>query len=72
MRNINFGYNVPASLSQKLRMSSLRVFASAQNPFNFSEYRSKYKGIDNESFDTVNENQSPTVKQFTVGINAKF
>ncbi len=72
VRNINFGYNVPASLTQKLRMSSLRVFASAQNPFNFSEYRSRYKGIDNESFDSVNDGQSPSVKQFTVGINAKF
>ena len=72
VRNINLGYNFPVKLAQKLRMSSLRVYASAQQPFNFSEYRSKYKGIDNESFDTVNESQTPAVKQFTFGINAKF
>ncbi|AQG80610.1 SusC/RagA family TonB-linked outer membrane protein [Spirosoma montaniterrae] len=72
VRNINIGYNLPATLTNRLRMSGLRVFASAQNPFNFSEYRSKYKGIDNESFDIVNQNQSPAVKQFTVGLNAKF
>ena len=72
VRNINLGYNVPSSLTQKLKMSSLRVYFSAQQPFNFSEYRSKYKGIDNESFDSVNENQSPAVKQFTFGFNAKF
>lgn len=72
VRNINIGYNIPDALTKRLRMSSLRVFASAQQPFNFSEYRSKYKGIDNESFDAVNESQTPAVKQFTFGINAKF
>ncbi len=72
VRNINLGYNIPSVLTQKLRMSSLRVYFSAQQPFIFSEYRSKYKGIDNESFDTVNESQTPAVKQFTFGINAKF
>ncbi len=72
VRNINIGYNIPAALTNKLRMSSLRVYASAQQPFIFSQYRTKYKGIDNESFDSVNENQSPAVKQFTFGINAKF
>lgn len=72
VRNINFGYNFPASITQKLRMTGLRVYASAQQPFNFSEYRSRYKGIDNESFDAVNQDQSPAVKQFTFGINAKF
>lgn len=72
VRNINIGYNIPASLTNRLRMTSLRVFASAQQPFIFSEYRSRYKGIDNESFDSVNENQTPAAKQFTFGINAKF
>lgn len=72
VRNINLGYTFPESLTSRIKLSSLRLYASAQNPFNFSEYRSKYKGIDNESFDIVNENQSPAVKQFTVGINAKF
>ena len=72
VRNINLGYTFPESLTSRIKLSSLRLYATAQNPFNFSEYRSKYKGIDNESFDIVNENQSPVVKQFTVGINAKF
>jgi TonB-linked SusC/RagA family outer membrane protein len=72
VRNINVGYNIPSALTQKLRMTSLRVYFSAQQPFIFSEYRSKYKGIDNESFDSVNESQTPAVKQFTFGINAKF
>lgn len=72
VRNINLGYTFPESLTSRMKLSSLRLYATAQNPFNFSEYRSKYKGIDNESFDIVDQNQSPTTKQFTVGINAKF
>ncbi|MEZ0483792.1 SusC/RagA family TonB-linked outer membrane protein [Fibrella aquatica] len=72
VRNINLGYTFPETLTSRIKLSALRLYASAQNPFNFSEYRSKYKGIDNESFDIVDQNQSPTVKQFTVGINAKF
>jgi len=72
VRNINFGYNFPDAFVNRIKLSGLRLYVSAQNPFNFSEYRSKYKGIDNESFDIVNENQSPATKQFTMGINAKF
>lgn len=72
VRNVNLGYTLPESLTSRIKLSSLRLFASAQNPFNFSEYRSKYKGIDNESFDIVNQNESPAIKQFTLGINAKF
>ncbi|MFD1144322.1 SusC/RagA family TonB-linked outer membrane protein [Larkinella insperata] len=72
IRNINFGYNVPTTLTNKLRISSLRVFASVQQPFIFSEYRTKYKGVDSETDGDVNANQSPAVRQTTFGINLKF
>lgn len=67
VRNINFGYNIPVK-----KIAGLRVYTSIQQPFIFSEYRSKYKGIDNETDGTVNENQTPSVRQITFGINAKF
>jgi hypothetical protein len=67
IRNINFGYNVPTK-----KIAGLRIFTSIQQPFIFSEYRSKYKGIDNETDGAVNENQTPSVRQITFGINAKF
>jgi TonB-linked SusC/RagA family outer membrane protein len=81
VRNINLGYNVPNAWSAKLGMSSLRVYTSIQQPFIFSEYRSKYKGIDPEvELDNGPSNQnrsigsdlSPAVSVFTLGINAKF
>ncbi len=72
IRNINFGYNVPASLTEKLGIGSLRFFASIQQPFIFSEYRTKYKGIDSETDGDVNADQSPAVRQTTFGLNLKF
>ena len=36
VRNINFGYTFPSSITSKLRMQSLRVFSSIQQPFIFS------------------------------------
>ena len=62
-------------------MESLRLFTSIQQPFIFSEYRTKYKGIDPETFvdgeqgvggGDVNANMTPATRIFTVGINAKF
>lgn len=67
LRNVNFGYNIPTK-----KMTGLRVFTSIQQPFIWSEYRSKYKGIDNETDGQVNQNQTPAVRQITFGINAKF
>ena len=67
IRNINFGYNIPTK-----KITGLRVFTSIQQPFIFSEYRSKYKGIDNETDGAVNQDQTPSVRQITFGINAKF
>ena len=81
VRNINFGYNVPKAWSNKLGMTSLRLFTSIQQPFIFSQYRTKYKGIDPEvelDNGTSNGNQaigsslSPAVTIYTFGLNAKF
>ncbi len=81
VRNINLGYNLPNGIVSKLKMQSLRVYTSIQQPFIFSEYRSKYKGIDPEvelDNGTSNGNRgisadlSPATSIFTFGINAKF
>jgi len=59
----------------------LRVFASVQQPFIFSEYRSKYKGIDPEVGRNAGNNReqtaelnadTPSAWLFLMGVNAKF
>lgn len=81
IRNINIGYNFSPAIAEKLKMESLRVFSSIQQPLIIASYRSKYKGIDPETqIDSeqgveggvVNANISPAAVNITFGINAKF
>ena len=72
VRNVNLGYSFAPALYQKLKLGGLRLYTSVQQPFIFAKYRSKYKGIDPETTDVVDANQTPSVRQLTFGINAKF
>ena len=68
IRNINLGYNFPVAFSENIKIQSLRVYLSAQNPFVFSAYTSKYNGIDPENPTT----STPPFRTFLVGLNVKF
>jgi len=80
LRNVNFGYTFPASWSKKLRAESVRVFSSIQQPFIWSEFRSKYNGVDPEATITssangitaVNNGITPATRVVTFGFNFKF
>lgn len=73
VRNINFGYTFSSALSQKLRLQSLRLFCSIQQPFIFSSYRSKYNGIDPETpSPQLSNGITPAVRLTTFGLNVKF
>ncbi len=68
IRNINLGYSFAPALLEKLRLQSLRIYVSAQNPLVFSPYTSIHNGIDPE-FPTTS---TPPVRTFLLGINTKF
>ena len=73
VRNINVGYTFPAKTAQKLGLSSLRLFASIQQPFIFSNYRSKENGVDPETSNGNVENSvTPATSVSTFGLNIKF
>ncbi|MEY4274961.1 MAG: hypothetical protein RL638_1909 [Bacteroidota bacterium] len=73
VRNINFGYTFPAKTAQKLGLSSLRLYASIQQPFIFSKYRSKENGVDPETSNgNVDNNVTPATQVSTFGLNIKF
>jgi TonB-linked SusC/RagA family outer membrane protein len=44
LKTVSIGYNFPASMLQKVKMKSLRVFASAQNLYTWT----RYSGLDPE------------------------
>ena len=73
VRNINVGYTFPAKTAQKLGLSSLRLYASIQQPFIFSNYRSKENGVDPETSNGNVENSvTPATSVSTFGLNIKF
>ena len=73
VRNINFGYTFPDNIAQKLRLQSLRLYTSIQQPFIFSSYRSKYNGVDPETTNgNVNGGFTPATRVATFGLNVKF
>lgn len=81
VRNINIGYNVPVSIANKLKMESLRIFSSIQQPFIFADYITTHKGIDPETFvdgetgvggGDVNANIAPAIRTITVGLNIRL
>ncbi|MFM8449406.1 MAG: TonB-dependent receptor domain-containing protein, partial [Haliscomenobacter sp.] len=81
VRNINLGYTFSKKMASSLRMESLRLYTSIQQPFIFASYRTKYKGIDPETqidaeqgvgAGEVNGNVSPAVRNITFGVSARF
>lgn len=71
IRSMSLGYNLPASVVNKLGARSLRVYAIATDPFIlFSPYR-KAGGIDPEGAGTVGID-TPPVRSMTLGLNLSF
>jgi len=80
LKNVQLGYTLSEKVSKVLKLSGVRVFASAQNVFTITEYT----GIDPEIY--TNNNSAgdgvravgidwgtyPSARTFTVGVNANF
>lgn len=68
LRNVTIGYNFPTSVAEKLKMSSLRVYASAQNPW----FSAKYDTFDPENNGDISGGDIPSSKVFLFGVNLRF
>lgn len=69
-KTITVGYNLPATVTERIRMKSLRIYLSGQDLFTIS------KGTLGGNFDPEdgfrNERTYPFNKILSIGINAKF
>lgn len=66
LRNVQFGYNMPESICEKMKMSRLRFYASAQNLLTIKS--KDFTGVDPE-----NPNFGyPIAVNYTFGINVSF
>ena len=68
LRNVTLGYTLPTTIAEKMKMSSLRLYVTAQNPLIWS----KYKLFDPERAGNVNSGEMPSYKLFVGGINIGF
>jgi TonB-dependent starch-binding outer membrane protein SusC len=64
VKNIQLGYNISPQILSKARVTSLRIFASAENLATFT----KYRGLDPEKTGSRSD-AYPLVKSFALGIN---
>lgn len=76
VRNITFGYTLPAKLFSKKSASSLRFYASALNPFTFTDYSGYNPEVSNNFGDAIRAGEEfgnyPVSKSFILGLNASF
>jgi TonB-linked SusC/RagA family outer membrane protein len=76
IKNVTLGYTLPTDLTNKVRLSSLRVYAGVQNLFTFT----RYTGLDPEVNYSGNDTQVvgtdfftfPQARTVTFGVNLKF
>lgn len=76
VRNAQLGYTLPSTLTEKMKISKLRVYANAQNALNFF----KYKGLSPEvgangnrpTQAGIDANVYPLSATFNFGVNVTF
>jgi TonB-dependent starch-binding outer membrane protein SusC len=73
--NLAIGYTLPKTMSDRISVDRLRVYAQLQNAFVFTSY----SGLDPETFTNINNNMmgvdwngQPQQRVFTVGLNLGF
>ena len=75
IRSMSLGYNFDSSITEKLGIGSLRIYATAQNPFVFfSDYMKKGGGVDPEGTNTGSSgytggNGGVQSRQIVAGLN---
>lgn len=75
VRNITFGYNISEKIIEKIGLSKLRVYATAQNPFistNFKGFNPEQRDNNNPLSPSDTEGVYPLNKSFVLGLNVSF
>ncbi|MEI3798771.1 MULTISPECIES: TonB-dependent receptor [unclassified Chitinophaga] len=73
IRNIQLGYNFPATMTERWGMKNLRVFANAQNAFNFFQYRGFTPEIGGKPREAgIDNNVYPLYATYNFGVNVTF
>lgn len=69
LKNVEIGYTLPKSISERIKIARLRIYVSGQNQLTFS----KLKNFDPEGASGNHSNRNvPLYKTMTLGLNLKF
>lgn len=68
IENVSVGYSVPNVFKTANKSANLRVFATVQNPYIFT----KYKGLDPEARDGIDNNIYPRARTYSLGLSLGF
>ena len=72
LKQLTIGYNVPKKLTQKMHIDGIRLFATGENLFTWTNY----SGIDPEVVDIMTGIDSggayPLARKWTFGITVNF
>lgn len=74
LQNITLGYTLPANLLDRLKMTRLRVYGSANNLFTISGYSGLDPAVGGAA-DTnfgIDVGNYPVTRQYTIGVNVGF
>ncbi len=76
VKNVTLGYNFPSEVTGRLRLSSLRLYASAQNLFTLTDYTGLDPEVNYRGNDTAVSGTDfftfPQARTITFGLNLKF
>ncbi len=79
-KNVQVGYTLPASVTRRMRITGVRIYASGENLFLVSNYRKGWDpevGTDNAPADDSNSitatgDYYPLLRNYTFGLNINF
>ncbi len=76
IKNVSFGYNFPADVISKIKLSKLRLYTSVQNLYTFTDYSGYDPDIgsfnQNVLLQGIDIGRYPLPRTFTLGINVEF
>ena len=80
LRNVTLGYNIPSTITEKIGLSNLRIYASAQNPVFWTQYETFDPEVGDPEASAAGEPRDaevgagtiPSSKLFLVGVNVQF
>lgn len=76
VRTITLGYALPPLITQKIKVSSLRVYARVQNAFTFTSYSGYDPEVGQDTWDArvsgLDNGRYPSPRVYTLGVTANF